>query len=46
MNASEALAAAGWLVLVTAVFLALAAGRMRPGHRAVSAGGGLPSGDS
>jgi hypothetical protein len=38
MNAGEALAAAGWLVL-----LASAAGCLRAGRRAVSAGGGLPN---
>jgi hypothetical protein len=44
MNAGAASAPAGWLVLGTAVFLALAAGRLRAGRRTVSAGVDLPMG--
>jgi hypothetical protein len=43
MNAGEAAAATGWLLLGTAVFLASAAGWLQAGRRAVSAGGGLPN---
>jgi hypothetical protein len=41
MNAGEASAAAGCLMLGSVVFLA---GQLGAGRRAVSAGGGLPSG--
>jgi hypothetical protein len=44
MNAGETEAAAGRRVLGSAVFLASAAGWLRAGRRAVSAGGGLPNG--
>jgi hypothetical protein len=40
----KALAAVGWLVLGTSVFLASAASRLQAGCRAVSAGGGLLNG--